>query len=94
MPAKGRRDLIRHLKVKTSPRATLSTTDSTLTDLGLNLDLCGDRLPTNTDLHFPPLLRPSHNTNFVYTLLVLYPVLAQHISSEIKMQIHLKLCAL
>jgi len=45
---------------KTCPSATLSTTDSTQTDLGLNLDLFGDRLPTNTALRFPQLLRSSH----------------------------------
>lgn len=28
-------------QIKTCPSATLSTTDSTQTDLGLNLDLCG-----------------------------------------------------
>ena len=52
-------------EIKTCPSATLSTTDSTQTDLELNLDLCGDRLPTNTALHFPLLLRSSH-TNFMF----------------------------
>jgi hypothetical protein len=45
---------------KTCPSAILSTTDPTQTEHGLNLELCGDRLPTNTALHFPLLLRSSH----------------------------------